>query len=346
MKKYEPQRNNPPVSLSDGQGGRLLVREQGARALALWANEQEDSAFWHADGAAHPDLPWNVGGDRTWISPELDYYTDASGQYDVPAQLDPGNWKLDLSSNSLVAASMDCELLHRTSGRNVLLQLTKQFTLTPNPYAMNSGSAAGMSESVSYIGYEVHTRMHLSPGDSRPAAECESAPGFCNLWSIMQVPPRGRILVPSYGPVRPRTMFSQTDTVNVELAPHGFRIPCEGVHSFKLSVDALSSTGRFGYLRRLDDNRSSLVVRQFTVHPSGIYPDYPPDDSHYKGSCMQFYYDGGQLGHFAELEYHSPALSIDVPGASSDVSKVYYFVGPHDNIEQISQDLLGMRSVL
>jgi len=343
MKKYEPHGDDPTVLLSNGQGGLLLIREQGARALALWANKQEESAFWRADGVPLPELSWNVGGDRTWISPERDYYMDDSGQYAVPAQLDPGKWKIAQSSDSLVAVSMDCELLHGPSGRTVLLHLEKQFTLASNPYAVNSGSSSRMDESVSYIGYEVHTHMSLTPGASRSGAKDDSAPGFCNLWSVMQVPPGGRILVPSYGPVGPRTMFSQADTVDTELTPHGFRIPCEGAHSFKLSVDALSSTGRFGYLRRLDDSRSSLVVRQFTVHPSGIYPDYPPDDPQYKGSCMQFYYDGGQLGHFAELEYHSPALSIDAPGSSSDVSRVYYFIGPRENIEQISQDMLGLR---
>ncbi len=342
MKKYEPHGDDPTVLLSNGQGGLLLIREQGGRALALWANKQEESAFWRANGALLPELSWNVGGDRTWISPERDYFMDASGQYAVPAQLDPGNWKLVQSSDSLVAVSMDCELLHSPSDRAVLLHMEKQFSLTPNPYTANSGSPARMNDSISYVGYEVHTRMILTPGASRSRAKDDSAPGFCNLWSVMQVPPGGRILVPSYGPVGPRTMFAQADTVNTELTPHGFRIPCEGDHSFKLSVDSLSSTGRFGYLRRLDDNRSSLVVRQFTVHPSGIYPDYPPDDPQYKGSCMQFYYDGGQLGHFAELEYHSPALSIDAPGSSSDASRVYYFIGPHENIGQISQDMLGI----
>jgi hypothetical protein len=58
---------------------------------------------------------------------------------------------------------------------------------------------------------------------------------------------------------------------------------------------------------------------------------------------MQFYFDGGQLGHFAELEYHSPALGVEVQGISTDISRVYYFVGPSEEVDRISQDLLGLR---
>jgi len=334
----------PHALLSGDGGGSLLVLEQGARALALTTAENGESAFWNAGGLPHPDVPWNSGGDRTWISPEWEYFVDDAGEYAVPAQLDPGDWKLSVPSPSLVAASMDCELRHRASGRKVFLSLEKQFALAPNPYGMNSSSATRAQEAVSFVGYEVRTRMESTPGDSGPAPADEPgpAPGFCNLWSIMQVPPGGKILVPTFGPVRPLTMFSQANAVKTEPLPNGFRLPCEGPDSFKLSVDALSSAGRFGYVRRLDETRSSLVVRQFGVNPSGVYPDYPPDDSGYKGSCMQFYFDGGRWGHFAELEYHVPALRVDVPGISTDVSRVFYFVGPSEDIGRISQDLLGM----
>lgn len=343
------QSGRPHALLSDGQGGRLLILEQGARALALTATEEEDSAFWYAGSVPHPDHPWNSGGDRTWVSPEMEFFVNNTGKYAIPGQLDPGGWKLASPSSSLVSASMECELLHRASGRKVFLHLEKQFALTPNPYTRNTPSASSTSlaiESVSYVGYEVHTRMKLTPADSISDQDDESAsaPGFCNLWSIMQVPPGGKILVPTYGSARPLTMFSQSENLQTELLPNGFRIPCEGPHSFKQSVEALSSTGRFGYLRRLDEKRSSLVVRQFSVHPSGVYPDYPADNPQYRGSCMQFYFDGGQLGHFAELEYHSPALNVEVPGISTDASQVYYFVGPAEDVERISQDLLGLRS--
>ncbi|MFD0711818.1 DUF6786 family protein [Paenibacillus sp. GCM10027626] len=331
--------------LANGRGGGLLIREQGARALALWASDEDDSAFWYAGSVPQPDNPWNTGGDRTWISPEEAFFANDSGEYEVPSQLDPGDWKLSRPSPSRVVANMACQLIHHPSRRPIDLELEKRFELAPNPYAMNSSSANPGNPAVFYIGYEVHTRLKLTPGDSSPdpAEVSASLAGYCNLWSIMQVPPGGKILVPTYGSVTPLKMFASTESVKTEPLPHGFRIPCEGSYSFKLSVDALSSTGRFGYARRLDDNRSSLVIRQFSVRPSAVYPDYPPDNPRYRGSCMQFFFDGGSLGNFAELEYHTPALALEAPGLSEDVSQVYYFVGPAQEVEKIAQDLLGLR---
>lgn len=334
------------ADLSHEDGGRLIILEKGARALEMITAEQNNSAFWRDPSALTSDDNWNSGGDRTWVSPELEYFKDSSGNYQIPAHLDPGSWMLTQLSPSQAIARMTCELQHSSSSEEVKLDLEKRYTLLPNPLSMNMSSTLPDCSSISYMGYEVCTEMNLTPVNRNSTlSDSSSSPsGYCNLWSIMQVPPGGTILAPTYGSVRPLTMFSQTENIEMTLLPNGLQLPCAGPNSFKLSIDALSSTGRFGYLRQINDKKSSLIVRQFSVNPTGIYPDYPPNQPNHLGSCMQFYFDGGQLGHFAELEYHSPALPIGIQGQSTDVSQLYYFVGDVSSIQEIARVFLGFHS--
>jgi len=335
------------ATLTSENGGRLVILEKGARALEMITDEENDSAFWRDPGSLCSEESWNLGGDRTWLSPELEFFIDSSGSYQVPAQLDPGDWKLTKTSTSQAITKMTCDLLHSSSSKKITIELEKRFTLLPNPLSMNSSSLLLDSSSLSYMGYEVRTNMNLTPADqkSKTVDVTSMTEGVCNLWSIMQVPPGGSILAPTYGYVRPLTMFSQTEDIEMKLHPNGLQLPCKGKKSFKLSIDSLSSTGRFGYIRHINEKKSSLIVRQFSVNPSGIYPDYPPNQKDYQGSCMQFYFDGDQLGHFAELEYHSPALSIDTPGRIADSSQVFYFVGCREEIEAVAVAMLGIKPV-
>lgn len=335
--------DHPYAELSNDNGGRLIILEKGARALELKTAEDDTSAFWHDPLALRTRDNWNVGGDRTWISPELEFYKDGSDCYDIPAQLDPGSWKLTKMSQSHAIARMTCELRHSSLSQIVKLDLEKRYTLLPNPFPMNMSSLFPDYSNITYAGYEVRTDMNLTPIHPilRLDGKDSSKSGYCNLWSIMQVPPGGKILAPTYGSVRPLTMFSQTENIPMALLPNGLQLPCEGSSKFKLSIDALSSTGRFGYLRRINDKKSSLIVRQFSVSPASIYPDYPSNLPTYLGSCMQFFFDGGQLGNFAELEYHSPALPVDIPGLSTDVSSLFYWVGDPQAIEEIARVFLG-----
>lgn len=335
------------ATLTSENGGRLVILEKGARALEMIPAEENDSAFWRDPDSLSSENSWNLGGDRTWLGPELEFFIDRSGSYQVPAQLDPGNWKLTKTSSSQAITKMTCDLQHSTSSKKITIELEKRFTLLPNPLSMNMSSLLLDNSSLSYMGYEVRTDMNLTPANpnSTTVDVTTSTSGYCNLWSIMQVPPGGSILAPTYGSIRPLTMFSQAEHVEMKLLQSGLQLPCKGKKSFKLSIDALSSTGRFGYLRHINEKKSSLIIRQFSVNPSGIYPDYPPNQKDYQGSCMQFYFDGDQMGHFAELEYHSPALSIDTPSRMADSSQVFYFVGYREEIEAVTVAMLGIQHV-
>ncbi len=159
----------------------------------------------------------------------------------------------------------------------------------------------------------------------------------------MQVPINGTILIPTLGKPQPLTMSTQDNEVAMDIHPRHIEIPIQGNNRFKISLDALQSVGRFGYLRKLNEEDSSLLIRQFQVHTASYYPDYPSGQLDHAGSCMQFFYDGCQMGGFAELEYHVPAIRYDgTSGASVDASQVYYFVGKTEKITKVIEQLLGI----
>ncbi|MDI4646663.1 DUF6786 family protein [Cohnella hashimotonis] len=338
------QLGEPYVKLTAEDGGTLLVLVRGGRVHDMTVpGGQAGAAFW-TNPPALAAGGWNTGGDRTWVSPEIEYFTDSAGSYAIPPQLDPGQWSLVASTGREAIIRMTCELSRRTSAAPVRLDLEKRYATLPNPLLLNSSLAARDWAGVRYVGYEVHTALELTPVAHGGSPEGDAS-GYCSLWSIMQVPAGGVALVPTRGRVAPMTMFAQREPADIATTASGVRIPCGGSYSYKLSFDAIASTGRYGYIRELDAVESSLMIRQFRVNPAGVYPDYPPDRPDYTGSCMQIYNDGGHMGGFAELEYQSPALAIERPGRTTDESQVFHFTGPTERIREISGLLLGMDDV-
>lgn len=322
--------------LEDNTGGYALFLEKGSRLLELVPAGTTESAVWVSPEALKQDT-WNIGGERTWISPELDYFRDESGVYRVPPQLDPGTYSMSLlKEDGVVRSEQICSLPRHSDGIRVDIHLEHTYQLIANPFDMDSSFADTELSRVPYIGYQRTIKLawqSKQPSDALPAL---------NLWSILQVPSGGTVLVPVYGDGRPLVMSSQSSPPETEVRGHYTKFSFSGPSRFKLSFHSLQSTGRFGYFRRIDRNTCCLTVRQFQVNPSGLYPDYPAHQPNYAGSCMQFFYDGGQMGGYGELEHHTPSQSDNTVTRTYDQSRLYYFVGDYEQITSIAYHLLGI----
>ncbi|WP_159888493.1 DUF6786 family protein [Paenibacillus puerhi] len=325
--------------LKDAQGGYAVILERGSRLIRLVPANCTESALW-TDIHALEESSWNIGGDRTWISPEMDFFRDASGNYEIPAQLDPGSYRFVPSKKEgTVRTRQTCVLTHWPDQTVVPLSLIKEYSLIANPFLMIDSDEHRDLAQIPYIGYQCETRMeHLHETEHVSNALLSN----CNLWSIMQVPPGGTVLVPVLGDSEPLVMYREQEEIRINRQPHYTSFPFDGGSSFKLSYSTLQSAGRFGYYRRLSKETSSLIVRQFQVNPSALYPDYPEGKSDYTGSCMQFFYDGEKMGGFGELEYHAPSINGKDIRTQSDVSQLYYFVGESDQIAKLAHHMLGI----
>ncbi|QGQ99696.1 hypothetical protein EHS13_34965 [Paenibacillus psychroresistens] len=143
--------------------GQMVILERGSRVIELKAPNHDESAFW-TNLSAIAEEQWNVGGDRTWISPELDYFIDASGEYDIPKQLDPGSyWMGDASDSDKTTTQQAFMVRNSRTNQNIHLKMHKQYSPIPNPMKRNFSTESSELLDISYVGYECETRLLALP---------------------------------------------------------------------------------------------------------------------------------------------------------------------------------------
>lgn len=314
-------------------GGRILVSPYGGRVLGLfpdgetnllWVNPKTLQPERLADWRAH--RAWsNLGGDRVWISPEIDTNVPDPRRfgesYTVPPALDPGDYALSEDAGALVLAQ-NFTLLWLRTGQMVTLALRRVIRPLEAPsFAVPTGLAAA--------GYAADTRLTaLTPlGKARPA-----------VWNLLQVPGGGEVIAR----VRPGAQpISFINTARWTANGGTIRTFAQTNASFKWSLRAEQCTGRLMYFLSLEDGRAGLVVRDFPVAGDDAYADCPCHTPAQTGHMCQVYVDDGQLGGFAELESHAPSLGTN--SGSSDEAQVttWGFVGPPGDIHAL-QDALSI----
>jgi uncharacterized protein DUF6786 len=220
--------------------------------------------------------------------------------------------------------------------RSSEVEIEKSFRLLGDPLRLEAGLArlAG----VDYAGYELTTSLRLvNPPAGGPAI---------SLWNILVVPAAGWAIVPVWGETRARDILEQTPPERLLTTRHAVCFLLDGHKQLKIALRAAAVTGRAGYLRAIDAERSMLLVRSFVVNPSGEYIDSPWDAPDELGYAFQSYNDGGGIGAFGEVEYHTPAIGGDTGlDRYSDVSQLWAYTGPSTAINHIAEHLLGVESL-
>jgi hypothetical protein len=325
-------------------GTRMLMLPYGARVLGLYPAPGEESFFWNnprleGEATARSLLAsddWhNTGGDRTWIAPEWDtFFPEAdSNRYVQPRQLDMSDYDVERVCDGFqFSRSMTLHLAR--ANRDVNLRLTKWFGLADNPLRYERDLAAA-NTAVEYAGYT--QRVTLQSLD-KPAAS-QSGVG---IWNLLQLPPGGEMLVPLFSRTTPQKCFGDIPADRITIDDHMLRVKVDFSGSHKIALKAAAVTGRAGYVYGQDD-RWSLVIRNFSVNPSGQYIDvqrHDPDDYGYAFQMCRV--DEPQYGSFCELEYHAPAIgALPDPARSEDISQLWAFRGPREAIDAIALKLLG-----
>lgn len=337
----------PTAALSDPAMGAVCALPHGARVLGLFPGGGADNLLWSHPDLAQPDTAraaftatdWvHFGGDRTWVSPERELFLGDLARpwetYRVPAVVDPGSYTLAALSGELHWLGQS-QLFFNPRQQSTPVEIEKRVRLLPDPLRLDPpfNSSAG----VRYAGYEQSVSLRLL----EPAA----APPV-SLWNILVVPASGWAIVPVWGEARVRDFFAPTPPERLRVGPRAVAFQLDGLQQHKIALRAAYLAGRAGFLRELDAQHSSLLVRSFAVNPSGDYIDTPWEAPGETGYAFQSYNDGGSLGGFGELEYHTPAIG---GGRGSDqltdVSQVWGYTGPTPAIRRIAAHLLGAGSL-
>jgi hypothetical protein len=322
--------------------GQLLVTEHGARVLACQLPGVDGNLFWHSPAMESPPVSAEAlsiaGGDRLWIAPEIGWYwpsiekarEDAGKYAATPPQIDPGEYLTDSASPIHAQLSTRFKLTDVRDEKSIELAVSRQVRAIGDP--------EGMPDTLTSASFAITNILLLRGGDDGAVA---------GAWDILQIPPAGTLICPTTTPVKaPRSYYDPFGDRHVECDEQSVRFLIDGKRKIKMGLLAERTTGRMGYYRKLDADRSSLIIRIFAPMPGEPYVDLPISEDETKrtgGDCLQAYNDDGNAGGFGEMEYHDPALIVDHGPASRTGSCVtHVLAGPDDAIRDFGQQLLGV----
>ena len=329
-------------TLTCADGTRVLLLPHGARALGLFPADADKNFYWTNPALGDVDSTrtlfagggWhNPGGDRTWLAPELDVffpdYPD-TGKYVQPPQLDMSDYHLERVAGG-VKLSRRMALDLARCRRHVELELAKWFGPAANPLRYEKEM---LDADVHYAGYTQRTTLRLTGQD-------DDAPVRLGIWNLLQLPPGGDMLVPTYSRATTQVCFGNMPADSVISSDRLLRVRLSFPGSHKIAVKATRLCGRAGYVYPQGD-QWSLVVRNFCVDPSGEYVDVQQTALEDLGYGFQICRVDNQFGDFVELEYHAPATGAPPgPAQSADVSQVWAFRGAKSAVDAIACHLLG-----
>jgi hypothetical protein len=327
-------------------GTRVLILPYGGRILGVFAPDSEENFLWtnsvlnsvEAARAYYASNDWqNSGGDRTWLAPEVDFFFPKFPDIDIagywqPRGLDPGAYELTKTDQE-VKLTNRLNIDAFRSRKRVELEITKSIAAAPNPLRYDPQAHIG---AVEYAGHTLLTSLKIL----NPAPEAAPLVG---LWSLTQMPHQGELFIPTYSKTEPRIYFGLVDTPADEVTVNDrlvrFKMRAAGEH--KIGIRAAVTTGRIGYIYPTG-NWHALIVRNFSVNPSGEYADVPWTEPEDRGYSTQACSVNSRWGMFSEMEYHVPAI-----GGSTglrhveDRSQLWAFRGSREDIVKIARALLS-----
>ena len=339
------------------RGGRILgpfLNAQGESMLwlnAIWASTADFAAFLGAESLGHDQ--WNLGGDRIWIAPEIQYSVrdrnDFWGTVQCPPAVDPGHYRLQRPRSDTVALSQDVRLqAHNLASGAKELHIDRRVRAAANPLRALAEVDALMAD-VQFAGLE----------HSLTLAEARTDEIMSEGWNIAQLHPGGEILIPASPLVTYNDYFAPVDAEHLRIDRDTglVRIKICGRKQFKVGFKAAHVFGRLAYVNRLHDGRSCLLIRNFFNNPSALYAEEPPHLPGCHGHSVHIYNDdgnrkqsmpsiGASVGGFGELEVMAQTIGGETGrSASTDAFLFWLFAGPPERLHLIARHLLGVSLV-
>lgn len=329
----------PPTTWKSCDGSTVLVLPYGGRILGLFPPGSGRNFFWthpalesvDSADAFYRSTEWhNSGGDRTWLSPEIDFFRPDYPSLDTyfqPREFDPGAYELTTDNGKIVLRN-SFSIVQSRSKERLALRITKHLGEALNPLR---GLDSSLYSSLEYAGFTLQTQLEVLESTGLPEL---------NLWSLLQLPHGGDLIIPTFSRSSVMLLMGRIGADDLAVSDQFIRYKMHAKGEHKIGVSPLWVAGRVGYLYT-HVSGSSLVIRNFTVNPSAKYLDIPLDALDGTGAAVQACNVNSRLGAFSELEYHAPAIG-GATGASisDDSSQVWAFRGPHGAITSAAKLLL------
>jgi hypothetical protein len=280
---------------------------------------------------------WNLGGERVWIAPEIQYSVhdrrDFWGTLRLPPQMDPGQHLLDEPAPGVYRLRQELTLdAHNLASGCKDLRLERLIRRAEDPLRHLS-AYADLVNGVVFAGYE--QTMVLSESQRNGIVSAS--------WNLLQVRPGGRILIPATPEVEVTSYMEPVDDSIQTVDAHCLSLHVTGDRRYKLGIKAAHLLGRIAYYRPLGDGRGSLLVRNFFCNPSSFYPEEPAGQPGRRGDAVHIYNDDGALGGFGELECQGQAIGGETGrSTSTDQVILWLYVGAPQKLSAIAHHVLGV----
>lgn len=337
--------HDEPFSVLALQNGyQLLVTQRGGRVLGVFGDDVVGGLFWLNDAVEDIDSyhafiqsgNWNLGGERIWIAPEIQYNctdrTRFTHTLSIPPAIDPGTYKLSESSQGIMLEQTLTLEAHNLQHGQKSLTIKRMLSPTENPLRSLSNYEQLM-QAVDYAGYV--QKVTLSENNTTPI--------LSEAWNLIQLNAGGTLIVPVNGSLYSSHYVGSKPDEAYHVKNGAVRIPITGNLQYKVGYKAVSMTGRLGYLHHLSDGQSYLLIRSFYNDPSATYTEEPPHETGNNGHSVHIYNDDGKLGGFGEMECNGRAIGGETGRSSStDEFTLWAFVGKPGQLRPIAEQLLGV----
>ena len=338
--------NDIPYGVLTLQNGvSVVIAQRGGRIFGPFLTEDSAGLYWINDAFAQPDSfkeflasgNWNIGGDRVWIAPEIQYGVLDRDRYwetvHTPAQVDPGTYELDQPQPGWwrLVEDVTLEAHNLASGRKEL-RLERLIRQAEDPLR-GVGGYEDLIDGVLFAGYEQVVTLSESKLDGI----------MSEAWSLVQLNPGGDLLIPASPRVEVVDYYDPIDDSLMTIYPHHVRLKVTGTRQYKIGIKAAHTFGRLGYYRPLAGGRAYLIVRSFFNNPSLPYIEEPAHRPGCRGHSIHVYNDNGMFGGFGELECNAQTIGgVTGRSSSTDQMLLWLYVGPVEKIEEIGLHLLGV----
>ena len=323
----------------------VIISQHGGRIFGPFLSKDSESIFWTSDAFARPDTfkeflssgSWNIGGDRIWIAPEIQYHvpdrSDFWGSVFWPEQVDPGQYVLGEPEPGRWCLTQDMTLqaYNLASGQKEL-HLERQIRQVEDPLR-NVGGYPELIDGVLFAAYEQAVTLSERKQDDIVS----------EAWSLTQLNPGGVLVIPASPRVEYTDYYEPVDKSLQTIHPDHVRLQITGNRQYKVGYKSAHVFGRLAYHNHLDDGRAYLIVRNFFNNPSMPYAEEPDHSPGCRGHSIHVYNDDGNAGGFGELECNLQTIGGDTGRSSSrDHLVLWLYVGAPDKVKEIGLHLLGV----
>lgn len=317
-----------------------------------WINYQALSS----DSVA-PHINAYGGEDRLWLGPEGGqfsiFFKPGSkmifDNWQTPAGLDTEPWELISATKNQVTMQKILKL-QNYSGTEFEVQLERNVKLLTGA-EMSESLGVQPDSSVKWVGFSSDNTL-INTGKNKWTKDS----GTLSIWILSMLNPvlNGAAIIPYHqgnekalGTVATTNYFGEIPADRIQMKDGILYFKIDGKHRSKLGMSYKRATRFAG---SYDIDNKTLTILELSLpdkEEEYINQLWEIQKEPFKGDVINSYNDGplengGQIGPFYELESSSPAAFL-APGESiNHVQKLFHFVGTDEQLNLISQKVLGV----